>query len=52
MHPIVTNFGVKHLYGKVNLNCEIREFTTPGAHQSGPKKAKKKNLKKPSSDTE
>lgn len=51
MHPIVTNFGVKHLYGKVNLNCEIHEFTTPGARQSGPKNAK--NLKKKTStDTE
>lgn len=25
---IATNFSAKHLYGKINLNCEIYGFTT------------------------
>lgn len=29
--PIRTFFGVKHLYGKRNLKCDIHGFTTPGA---------------------
>lgn len=29
------HFGVKHRYGKVNLNCEIYGYTTPGRHLGG-----------------
>lgn len=39
---VVTNFIVEHIYGKMNLNCEINGYTAPEAPPAGPNMKKKK----------
>lgn len=41
--PVVTVFGVKHLYGKNNLHCEIHGFTTAWASNAEPNMQKRPN---------
>lgn len=41
--PVVTVFGVKHLYGKNNLHCEIHAFITTGASNAEPNMQKRPN---------
>lgn len=33
--PIDTSFGVKHIYGKSNLNCDIYDLTIPEPYGQG-----------------